>query len=369
MSDTRSTRSATDPAIARILWVDTAKTLAIVLIVMYHVSGWFFALVFQGSTTPASSVWWAFSQALLTVRIPLFFLVSGMLAVRAIRRGWGELFRTRLLDLLWPFAIWTLLIAPLWSLRLYETGSPHIRPVLDALAFGSGHLWFLPALVVFLVVAKLVSRAPLVAIAVAAVLAYGLRGPIVAWADQTLYAPLAIDLSRWLIFLVWFLIGCFGVRAVQRVARHPVPVALGMAVLFVGLIVLARSGVSGPYLTPLLSLTGVSAMIGVSVLLSRPEQLRRLARYLAARTLAIYVGHALLLEVLAVGVLGVRRLFGPVDLANAVTMALFVPLVTVVVVWASTWMHDRAVAGRLRWLYRPPARWKQPPVRLQTHSG
>src|SRR5690606_6910821 len=117
-------------------------------------------------------------------------------AHRAVRRSWADLARTRLSDLLWPFAVWSILIAPFWFVHLRAGGLDASRMVLGGLAFGGTRLWFLTALAVFLIIGKLTWRAPVPVLIVAATLAYGLRGPFLAWLAPLLPEPLVENIGR-----------------------------------------------------------------------------------------------------------------------------------------------------------------------------
>ncbi|NMA77488.1 MAG: acyltransferase family protein, partial [Actinomycetales bacterium] len=74
----------TAPA-ARIAWLDLVRAASIVLVVLYHVgAGAGYALLPKDSSS--AGAWWSsVNLALAPVRMPLFFLVSGMLAVRAVQ--------------------------------------------------------------------------------------------------------------------------------------------------------------------------------------------------------------------------------------------------------------------------------------------
>lgn len=340
-------------ASSRIDWVDAAKTLAIVLVVVYHVSGWVFDLVFVGRVPGWTNPWRQLSDLLIPMRIPLFFLISGVLAHRAVQRPWGTLLRTRISDLLWPFALWSVLIAPLWFLRLEATGVDGYGFVLGGLAFGGTHLWFLTALALFLIVGKATSRTPRLTLFVAALLAFVIRYPVSVWMSSDLAPALTDNVSRWMIFLFWFLLGCSARNAVFWVAARPWRFAIGGTAI-VALVAATGTVIPGELRVPLLAFAGVGALLAWSVLAVRLPAVARLSRYLAARTLAIYVGHALLLEVLALGVLALQRLGADQLFGSTVVAVLFVPLLTVLLVYVTTWFYDRCTRGRFAWVFQPP---------------
>lgn len=346
---------------SRIEWVDAAKALAIILVVVYHVSGWVFWLVFADRVPAWTNPWNALSALLVPIRIPLFFLMSGVLAHRAVRRPWGTLLRTRISDLLWPFALWTVFIAPLWFVRLEAEGADAYGQVLGGLAFGGTHLWFLTALALFIAVGKLTSRVPRLTLLIAACLAFVVRYSVSAWLSPELPSALTANIDRWLFFLFWFLLGCTAREAVFWVAARPWRFALGGTAIVV-LVAVTGTVIPGELRIPILGLAGVAALVAWSVLAVRLSVIARLSRYLAARTLAIYVGHAFLLEALALGVMalqrrGVDQLFG-----STVFAILFVPVGTALLVFVTTWFYDRCTKSRFAWVFQPP--WQSQKARV-----
>ncbi|MGV2983036.1 acyltransferase family protein [Microbacterium sp. AGC85] len=338
---------------SRIDWVDAAKTLAIILVVVYHVSGWVFDLVFAGRVPGWTNPWRQLSDLLIPVRIPLFFLISGVLAHRAVQRPWRTLLRTRISDLLWPFAVWSVLIAPLWFVRLEATGVDGFGYVLGGIAFGGTHLWFLTALALFLVVGKATSRVPRSTLVVAACLAFVLRYPVSAWLSPDLPQALTDNIGRWMIFLFWFLLGCSARKAVFWVAARPWWFAIGGTAVVV-LVATTGTAIPGELRVPVLAFAGVAALVAWSVVAVRVPVVARLSRYLAARTLAIYVGHAFLLEALALGVLVLRRFEADQVFEITVLAIVFVPVVTALLVFVTTWFYDRCTRSRFAWVFQPP---------------
>jgi len=233
--------------------------------------------------------------------------------------------------------------------------------VAGSLLLGGAHYWYLPALVLFLVVGKLVARAPITALIGAGVLAFIVAPFALPWLSAHTPALLAANLGRWMELLFWFLLGCFARPALEWVARHAVWSAAAGVLAFAGV---QASGLvaSVPALAPLLSASGVIALIGLCALAARGRSVRRLGRHLGVRTLAIYLGHQLILEAVAVAVGLLRRGVPGLDLAVAPAMALCTPVLTVALVWGSVAVHDLALRHRAAWLYRPPARFKLPVV-------
>lgn len=350
-----------EPSTERIAWVDIAKALAILLVVVYHVSIWFAAYVIpEGATGRGIGMWRELSRALIPVRIPLFFLVSGLLAQRALTRSWSSLWRTRFAAVLWPFALWTVLIAVPWSYRV-NVSDPLQNASLagSALAFAGAHFWYLPALVLFLVVAKILRRTPALTV-VASVVASVVISTAFGAAIVAIGPVLGVNIDRWLTFGMWFMIGCFLQNLVRTVAGwHGILALAGLAV-FVGLRWILFDVVSGSIvvyvaIVTVLSVVGVGSLLILSRVLGRNEHIARIGGYLSTRTLPIYVTHAFLLEVFAVIARYLDRRGHGIPNDSAFVNALFVPVVFLVVVFASLGLYELSRRLPVRWLYDPPA--------------
>ncbi len=73
---------------------DAAKGVCIVLVVLHHLVTKHLELVLPGDG-PAVVAWGAVTAGLRPLRMPLFFVISGMFAASAVRRSWGASLRRR----------------------------------------------------------------------------------------------------------------------------------------------------------------------------------------------------------------------------------------------------------------------------------
>lgn len=337
--------------------MDLAKAVTILLIVVFHVSTWFvWDVVPESALFGAIEFWATISLALIPVRIPLFFLVSGFLAQQAVWRSWPELVRTRFVGLLWPFLLWGLLIVLPWSYRV-NPAEPlaNASTSIYALLLGGTHYWFLPTLVVVIALARALRRVPVIALVVTAITSLAVTtntGILV----EMMGPYLGINVSRWLDCAVWFMIGCFLPKVVGRVARMNALWAVVGVAVFVGLrsiLVLDIEGIY-PVVLAALTLTGVASLVIASRFASASLSVSRFGAYFAARTLPIYVTHAFVLEVLAAGSAWARTQGWMLTGGAAVEM-LFVPVVVVAVTGASVALHSLSRRQGFAWLYAPPA--------------
>lgn len=239
-----------------------------------------------------SSTLWAVSQALVPVRIPLFFLVAGVVAQRLLTRPRMYTLRHRVAPLLWVFVLWSALFSvPFGVLTNPSQTREGIVDSLLQIPLGGNAYWFLFVLPVYLVGARLLARWPWCALALGAVL-YVLSPWLAAIAPD----GATLSVRRVTAFFLWFAIGMHSGRIVRRVAAAPWPCAIVASVAFVGIWFLQRGEtVASSMTTPLLTVLGVTAILIVSAQSVHAPRLRPLLTRTSQLTLAIYVVHSFVL--------------------------------------------------------------------------
>lgn len=142
---------------------------------------------------------------------------------------------------------------------------------------------------------------------------------------------------RFLNYFIWFAVGAFARPLVERWARVPLwvlPLALG-AYVPVGLLRYGEEPSAHPQLlATALSLIGITFFLGASQVAAGWGPTRRLATYLASRTLPIYLLHPMLLALL----IWLTPGFGQ---QGSVVSAWLVPALVVLLTWASCAIYDR----------------------------
>jgi uncharacterized membrane protein YcfT len=336
----------------RLHWVDFAKAVAIVLVVLYHVGGAGMDRMFPDPGGHASGLWTRVNAALLPMRMPLFFLTAGLLAHRAVRRPWPVVWRGRILVLLWPYLLWSVAFAAIAGFA-YRPDDPFGYTInrLQVIPYAGTAYWFLAVLTVFFVAAKLLRRWPLVVLAVtlalAAVAPY--LEPLIDRSLPELTTYAIIRVGR---YAFWYFLGCYAYDAVERLAHvNPWPLVLGGGAAFVAMTYFSLvRGYDRP-LAFALSVAGLTAAVGASVIAVRAAPVRRLSRYVAGRTLSIYLVHPLLVNLL---VLATLHLGGPLT-PNESLATWLAPLITIAGVVVSVVVYDRVSASRAAWVFAPPA--------------
>lgn len=325
-SPSRPGAGSTDPHAAdRLVWVDVARGICIMLVVLLHTHGTLTRVGLDLSAVDRISV------PLSTVRMPAFFLVSGLFARRALTRPWRDFWVLRpaffgYLYLLWSliFLVGFVTVAMVGSASVAATARSRIGEFL----FLDGELWYLAALAVYFLVARL-SRAipPAVQMAVAAVLwqlvAVGVV-PVFSWGTEHLLS-----------LYVFFLAGLFGRSIIMTWAERINPI--GAAVLVItwtaGAVAVEQLDPDGRLRGAVLPLVGVPMLLALAVLAARNDRWLRVFRpgvqRLGEATLPIYVLHPLALVGVGAAVTLVGRPVAaplwaavPVALAVAVAVAL-----------------------------------------------
>lgn len=284
----------------RLAWVDVARGALIILVVLYHViTVHLLSNSFEIDSASATGLA-AVIAALRPLRMPLFFLISGFLANRALKRSWPELLRSKswffyYLYLLW-LVIHTAVMIALHNRELIDVmgsaamfnGPPQgiiVDYLVDA-TIAPTNLWFLYALAVYFPLAKLLSGVERWAI-VAAFIAFLVSAE--GWPGVGLG-----QLAGVAGFFFWFLLGCHFREVIARFAAGPRLVGIAVAVtLFVGAQILEV--LLGHRISLLLAVASVGGCyLGVVAAASIAEHLprtRRLLAHIGSRTLPIYVMH------------------------------------------------------------------------------
>ncbi|NJI58145.1 acyltransferase family protein [Microbacterium oxydans] len=281
----------------RVGWPDVAKGICILLVVLWHVVTKV-AVGIPGAG-PVTDAWVMLNAQLLPLRIPLFFLVSGMFAARAVFAASGGSWRRRAGRLALLYLVWVLIQTVVLALTPeFDTARATSGwELLAQLTISPTNLWYLLALAVYLTVGRLTRGLPTVAVLSVAFVIAAVAG-----------AGLLPDLGNlWQLVqnLFFFLVGLRLRAIVERFARlSGVGVAVALAAGYAG--ALAVVSVLGirlvPGTWPLLCLVAVAFGVSLSVLLDRHvEVVARPLRWIGRRTLPIYVLHMMPLALIDAG--------------------------------------------------------------------
>ena len=347
-----------DPDGSRVAWVDTAKGICIILVVMMHSTlGVGEALGREGF------MHWVVAFA-KPFRMPDFFLVSGLFLGRVIARDWRSYADKRVVHFFYFYLLW-LVIQSGAKYGQVSGGSPlgFLQHLVHGLYEPYSTLWFIYILAVFSVATKLLRKvSPIVLLAGAAVLQIL---PI-----ETNSFLLNEFCERWVYFLAGYLFSARIFALAASAPANPRPALLGIAVwaLINGALALTASPFAPfptlaelPLVSLALGLAGAVAIVAMaSLLTSYASRAVEPLRYCGQNSIAIYL--AFFLPMAATRTLLVKT--GVI--ADAGVVSLLVLLAAVLVPLAV----ERAVRHTpLFFLFRRPA-WAhivpaRPAMRLQ----
>lgn len=307
--------ASTRPAKKRLDWADAAKGACIVLVVLWHVIMKHYLQIDWRVSSPLPGAWGQASELLLPLRMPLFFAISGFFGASAVRRPWRVLGRTRVAKFLYLYALWLCVHTALLSLDP-DFGTERAGSVLQFLAqltITPSNLWYLQALALYFVVAKVTLRLPpWVMLAAAFALSSVAAAELV---------PTPGDRGGLYQNLVFFLVGLYGKSLVERVAELATwPRFVGFFVPYLAVLVAVEHFGAKTWfgLWPALSLVAVFLGVLLASLVTRWKRLTDALTSIGRQTLPIYVMHMPLLALLHLALVGpISRAGSAVQLAMA----------------------------------------------------
>lgn len=324
---------------ARLEWVDAGRGIAILLVALFHSSNWLLA---AGAHVAG---WVEFNLIVSSLRMPLFFALSGLFAAKWLKATWGTLWSGKLRMFVWVFLVWSLIGSVLFTFatRVTKGEGSLVKGTIIPFLLSPGEprleLWFIWALVLFFVLAKLTrSIDPRIQLAVAGLAsAVALSGWVTAspgWSGSVKY-------------YAFFLAGLYGKAFLIRLGQTPrrgLLAGLFAAWLVVSILLWRLDLREIPGLYFVNCVLGVGAGIALSRALSFG-----LLRRIGSQTLPIYLAHTPLavLTSVALYLTGVT--------AIAPLWPVLPPLVMVFVVWGALQVHKGAMRFSLGFLYVAPS--------------
>ncbi|MGC4153888.1 MAG: acyltransferase [Propionicimonas sp.] len=339
---------------SRVLWLDLGKAFAILAVVLTHVCTKLILPLGVDSYGIAST----FVIAFQPLRMPVFFLVSGLLASTSIRRPWGNLLRRKTLLYYYLYAVWLTVQTALFlgfpnSFEIPTEVATSPAAFLAQLLHDPSNLWYLWALALFFPVAKVLARFPAQATAASlAISTIAFSGPIASLGNA----------GTALLNLPWFLVGAYYSSKIIEASK-----AYSAQRAWIGGALFLCSTIAYVAMRPSLPVVGrglfyltvcalamwccLQVLPMVAGHAKRMPRLNRLLSHVGANTLRIYVLH---IPVIASLALLTSALIG----AGSITPSL-VPLLALVVsavVVALTLGLGAVLSGWAPLLFAPPRR-------------
>jgi uncharacterized membrane protein YcfT len=248
---------------SRNAWVDAAKGLCIILVVLFHST-----LGVEkdlGVTTWMNTVIeWA-----KPFRMPDFFMISGLFLSARIARPWAQYLDAKVWHFAYFYLLWFHIHFGLRLKALIGDVGLHgaIKQYLEAYIDPFGSLWFIYLLAVFCIVAKLVVRVPKWVVTAVALAAHVL-------VPHTGVFLVDEFLARFVFFFIGYAYAALILEYASQLNR--LPVQLLVALLAVWAVFNTLGLVTGLANVPVIELVfaglGIAAVIMVSVVITRGEQ-------------------------------------------------------------------------------------------------
>jgi uncharacterized membrane protein YcfT len=265
----------------RVAWVDYAKGMCIILVVMFHTVNHYEEAV--GST---GWMRWIveFSKPF---RMPDFFLISGLFLSRTINSSLREYIDKKVVHFLYFYFLWlglTLLLTDNDTLR--SNPVEFVKLYLWNIVQPTGVLWFVHMLAIFYVITRMVRRLPKWTVLLAAA------------ALQIAHQALWIDtpsfiLNRFMDYFVFFFLGYAIHGAVFEIAdraRQKVWTTVAVVAAWgLGNYFLTQHGIHHlPFAGLLMGFAGALAVVEIAALLSKFKS-ARFVRYCGQNSIVIYL--------------------------------------------------------------------------------
>jgi uncharacterized membrane protein YcfT len=269
----------TASAAQRIDWVDCAKGICIILVVMMH-STLGVEKAFGEAGALTHFIAWA-----RPFRMPDFFLISGLFLARRMAAPWPKYADTKIVHFAYFYVLWMTIQFLFRGYGIYADAgvSGVLREYMLGFIEPFGTLWFIYLLAVFFAVTKLAERVPApVIFALAAILE---MLPI-----ETGWTLIDEFAARYVYFFAgyWLAQRVFGFAG-RIGAFHPAAVLAGLAVWAFGNGILVFTGMSQvPGIGLALGFIGAAAVIAFAVVISDTRGAGVL-RYLGANSIVVYL--------------------------------------------------------------------------------
>ena len=267
-----------DIAAERVAWVDYAKGICIVMVVMMH------STLGVGAATGGEGFLHALVEFAKPFRMPDFFLISGLFLARVIDRGWKTYLDRKVVHFAYFYVLWmTIQFAVKAPAFAAEHGALAVlRFYAESFVEPFGTLWFIYLLPIFFVVTKLTRAVP----------------PVVIWLIAAALEIATIETgwtvidefaSRFVYFYTGYVLAPLIFALAARAQWH-VPAAMTGLLLW-GLVngFLVFAGYAPlPFISLALGLLGAVAIVSLSALLAKTNVVDAL-RYCGEHSIVIYL--------------------------------------------------------------------------------
>ena len=325
----------------RVDWVDYAKGLCIILVVMMHST--------LGVEKAASETGWLglFVEFARPFRMPDFFLLSGLFLARVIDRDWRTYLDRKVAHFAYFYVLWVTIQCAFRC--VYEADSLLDIPahLAYAMIHPFGALWFIYMLPVFFVVTKLTRHVPWwIVLGVAALLEIA---PI-----HSGYTPIDEFAARFVYFYSGYIFAPMIFRYARLAADHVGAASAVLVAWAIGNGIIVFSGYGDlPVVSLGLGYAGAGAVVCIGAVLTR-IRLADAIRYCGEHSIVIYLGFFLPMSVTRMALLKLGVI------SDVGTMSAIVTLVAaigpIILFWIVRDTNFSFLFRRPAWAYLPQRR-------------
>ncbi len=267
-----------DSSFNRVPWVDYAKGICIVMVVMMHST--------LGVEAAAGQSSWMNDLVAFAApfRMPDFFLIAGLFLMRRIDRDWSDYIDRKVVHFAYFYVLWLIVQfgfkAPIFIAEQGAVGT--LDSFVHALVQPFGTLWFIYMLPIFFVVTKLLrTTTPGIVLAVAALLSISNFDTGIDIVDQ--FA------AYFVYFYAGYVLAPMIFRSAERLDTTPGLAMVGLAAWAAINLMAVQSGLADwPLVDLALGFAGAGAVVACSVLLARFDWGAAL-RYCGEQSIVIYL--------------------------------------------------------------------------------
>lgn len=348
-----------------VLWINTLKGGAILLVVLHHTIITTFApsVSFLTAGSLPAEIWILFNKYLSPLRMPAFFFVSGLLSASAIsKKSWRDVFSKKFSNVVYIYLLWGTiqwLCISGFSLNLMgeklsaaKNAAYAASPAefIKLLALSMTSLWYLYALAGYFLLSKLFHRQKVTLLVLAILANYAAQFSLIPG-----WGPASVAQNY-----LWFLLGAFFSASLitlsQCSRRH---LWLLAAIALTGIMHHALGSYKNPFYS-LLAIVG-----GIMLCRTLNERLNMAwLNWIGRHTLPIYVLHRIYIEVLGLSTLALARHYGWFShVWFSLSWALLLPVIAVSLCTSLSllsWSLLNRGPGRALFIYPPLLR--KPPI-------
>jgi uncharacterized membrane protein YcfT len=347
----------TKPLTSRINWIDYAKGICIVLVVMMHST--------LGVEKAAGSISWlhSFIDWARPFRMPDFFMISGLFLASSIEKPWRKYLDSKVVHFLYFYVLW-LFIQTVFKACLicgWDGAVQASEVFLSGFVEPFGTLWFIYLLPIFFVLAKALRKVPATIVFLGGALLLSAR-------IDTGWLIVDEFSSRFVFFYVGYWLSKYIFTFAREVDAKPVHIiATGLIIWGFGNYAMVQAGLSVlPGLNLLLGLVGACAVVSTGVLLSKFRTTEPL-RYLGQNSIVIYLSFFLFMAISRTVLL---KFLPNMDLGSMSLIVTACGVVgPVVLFWIVRTTKLSFLFHRPEWakLAKSPERWHSPSYVKQFH--